>query len=212
MNEIDGVRAIMPRINNNWVDEIIVVDGGSTDGTYQYFEENNYKIIKQQSKGVTGAYWEGMEASIGDVIIAFSPDNNSIPETIPLLVEEMQEGYDMVIASRYYQDAKSEDDDIVTALGNWMFTKIVNILFGSDYTDSLVMFRAFKKNIPYEYKMQSRKHPTFELELAIKCAKHKLKVKDIPVDEPKRIGGKRKMRPLYNGATLIVKITSEVVI
>ena len=33
LNEIDGMKKIMPQINRSWVDEIIIVDGGSTDGT-----------------------------------------------------------------------------------------------------------------------------------------------------------------------------------
>jgi len=52
----------------------------------------------------------------------------------------------MVIASRYLAGAKSYDNDTVTAFGNWMFTKIINILFGGHYTDTLVGFRAWKKS------------------------------------------------------------------
>ena len=51
----------------------------------------------------------------GDVLITFSSDGNSIPKLIPPLVEKMREGYDMVIVSRYKEDAKSDDDDFVTA-------------------------------------------------------------------------------------------------
>jgi hypothetical protein len=67
----------------------------------------------------------------GDVVITFSPDGNSIAELIPELVNKMKEGYDMVIVSRYLNEAKSEDDDIITAFGNWLFTKTV-IYFTAD--------------------------------------------------------------------------------
>ena len=115
-NEIDGVRQIMPKVVHEWVDEIIVVDGRSTDGTREYFLEHGYRVIDQKSIGICGAYWEGMAASTGDVIIPFSPDGNSLPELIPALVQKMEEGFDMVTASRYVDGAKSEDDDFVTSL------------------------------------------------------------------------------------------------
>lgn len=210
LNEIDGVKAIMPRINRKWIDEVIIIDGSSTDGTREYFEENGYSVITQKSKGVTGAYWEGISVASGDFIISFSPDNNSIPEAITKLVEKMNQGYDMVIASRYLDDAKSEDDDITTAFGNWMFTKLVNLFFGAKYTDVLVMFRAFRKDIIQRLDMKNEEYPTFEFELAIRCAKKKLKVTEISVDEPKRIGGQRKMKPLYNGSTLLWKLIKEI--
>jgi glycosyltransferase involved in cell wall biosynthesis len=203
LNEIEGAKIIMPRINREWVDEIILVDGGSTDGTIEFFEKMGIQVVNQKSKGICGAYWEGMEVATGDVIIPFSPDNNSIPELIPDLVKKMEEGYDMVIVSRYISGAKSEDDDFITALGNWMFTKMVNILFGGNYTDSLVMFRAFKKELVNTLPMVDKTTPVFEYQLCIRCAKKKMKVADIPGDEPKRIGGVRKMKPIYNGSCLL---------
>lgn len=203
LNEIEGSKVIVPRIKKEWVDEIIVVDGGSTDGTIEFFEEQNIRVIRQQSKGVCAAFWECYEVAAGDVIIPFSPDNNSVPELIPALVEEMNKGYDMVIASRYLPGAKSDDDDMVTAFGNWMFTKLVNLISGGKYTDTLVMFRAFRKDVVELLKNDHKDIPVFELLMCIRCAKHNKKVSEIPGDEPKRIGGERKMKPIYNGSMLL---------
>ena len=208
-NEIEGVKLIMPQIDRNWVDEVVVVDGNSSDGTYEFFENYDCKLLRQKSKGVCGAYWEALEVATGDVIIAFSPDNNSKPELIPQLIEKMREGYDMVIVSRYRDGAKSCDDDPVTAFGNWMFTRLINLFFRAKYTDTLVMFRAFRKEIVFSTGMDEKDIPVFELQMAIKCAKKKLKIAEIPGDEPKRIGGVRKMRPIYNGLSICYVILKE---
>ena len=128
LNEIDGMKAIMPRIKREWFDQIIVVDGGSTDGTIEYAKQEGYSFYVQKRQGFRHAYFEVMPLVEGDVIVTFSPDGNSIPELIPELIEKMREGYDMVIVSRYLGKAKSDDDDLLTGFGNWLFTKTVNIL------------------------------------------------------------------------------------
>ena len=210
LNEIEGMKLIMPRIQKEWVDEILVIDGGSTDGSFEYAQSLGLNPIKQKSheKGMISAYFEALEVAQGDVILPFSPDGNSIPERIPELVDKMREGYDMVIVSRYLNHAKSEDDDLVSGFGNWMFTQLINIIFGGRYTDSLVMFRAWKKEIAEAFTLD----PTiggFEPQLSIECAKKKLKVAEIPGDEPKRIGGVTKKRTLTAGWAILVLIWKE---
>jgi glycosyltransferase involved in cell wall biosynthesis len=205
LNEIDGMKAIMPKIKREWVDQILIVDGGSTDGTIEYAKENNYEIMVQKTKGIGNGYREALPLVKGDVIITFSPDGNSVPEGIPQLVDKMKEGYDLVIASRYKDDAKSYDDDIFTKIGNKLFTSSINLLFGGKYTDTLVIFRAYKKSIIEELKIDAP-HLTFEFQISIRAAQKKLRIGEIPGDEPKRIGGERKMKPLHTGYTLILEM------
>ena len=207
-NEIDGMRVIMPQIKKEWYDELIIVDGGSTDGTIEYAQEHGYNIFVQKDKGAGAAFLESIEKVTGDIVIIFSPDGNSVPETIPELVEKMKEGYDMVIASRYYKGAKSEDDDAVTAFGNWMFTSLINLLFGSKITDSLVMYRAFKRELVKELGINT-KTVSWGSQFLIRAIKKKKKIGEIAADEPARIGGIRKMQPLKNGTIELARIIKE---
>lgn len=207
-NEIDGMKAVMPKIKKEWYDEIIIVDGGSTDGTIEYAKEQGYYLFVQKEKGAGAAYTESMEKVTGDITIIFSPDGNSVPEKIPELVEKIKEGYDLVIASRYYKDAKSEDDDAVTAFGNWLFTNFTNLLFGSKFTDILVIYRAFRTEAIRQLDVKT-KTPSWGSMMSLRALRKKLKIADIPADEPARIGGKRKMRPIYNGICELRMILKE---
>lgn len=199
LNEVDGMKAIMPQIKRDWVDQILIVDGGSTDGTIEWAEENGYEIFQQEERGAGAAFCESMERITNDVVITFSPDGNSIPEKIPELINKMKEGYDIVICSRYLGDAKSEDDDPITAFGNWMFTTLHNILFRGGITDCLVMYRAYRADLYQKLDLGTRS-PAWGTQLLARAIKKGYKVTEIPGDEPARIGGVRKMHPLKNGS------------
>lgn len=208
-NEIDGMRVIMPQIDRSWCDEIIVIDGHSTDGTYEYCVEHGYPVYKQEKPSWSGAYYEGHKHATGDILVDFSPDGNSDPQKIPELIREIKAGYDLVIASRYLGDAKSDDDTPLTAFGNWLFTTAINLLFGAHYTDTLVIFRAYRKNLLTETFLDRELVHAFTPQSCIRAAKLGKRVKDIPASEPPRIGGESKMRPLYCGWLAVEIILKE---
>ena len=56
LNEIDGMRAIMPQVDPGWCDQVLVVDGGSTDGTQDYARAQGYDIVVQRQRGIRYAY------------------------------------------------------------------------------------------------------------------------------------------------------------
>ena len=220
LNEELGMKEIMPKIKREWVDQILIVDGGSTDGTIEYAQANGYPFIVQKQKGIRYAYIEAMEHVQGDVVITFSPDGNSIPELIPPLIAKMREDYDMVIVSRYAKGAHSDDDDAVTSLGNFMFTFLINLFYGGKYTDAMVMYRAWRKDVftmlglekDSSYATEERLFSTrvgVEPLLSIRAAKHKLKCADIPGDEPARVGGERKLQVMRWGAAYLFEVFRE---
>ena len=209
----------MPRIKREWVDEILIVDGGSTDGTIECAKEQGYTTYIQKRKGLRYAYLEGLPLVKTDYVITFSPDGNSVPEAIPDLIEKIKSGYDMVIASRYLDDAISHDDDVVTRFGNWLFTKFINIFHKGTYTDALVMFRIYKTSLFYDLKMDTEESYNMErwffitigIEplLSVRCARYKKRYTEIAEDEPKRIGGESKISRFRVGAVILLQIIKE---
>ena len=221
LNEIDGMKEIMPQVKNEWVDQILVVDGQSTDGTAEYAREQGYDVVVQQKKGMRMAYMEALPHIKGDTVLTFSPDGNSIPELIPDCIKKMKEGYDMVIVSRYAEDAKSYDDDAITGFGNKLFTTLISLLHGHRYTDAMVIYRAYRKNLIQELDLDKDESYEFEEKLfgtniswepllSIRAAKKKLKIADIPGDEPAREGGERKLQVLRWGAAYMFQVFREI--
>jgi glycosyltransferase involved in cell wall biosynthesis len=208
INEIAGLREIFPRLPKDVLDEIIVVDLNSTDGTVEYCKEHGYRVHHQQSRGYGAGILEALRETSADIIIEFPPDGSSLPEKIPDLLAKINEGYDVVVASRYRDGAKSYDDDMVTRLGNWLFTTMINVLFGAHYTDTLVGFRAYRHSAHNRLALSTR-GLSWTAQQSIQYAKAGLKVAEIGVDEPARIGGVRKMRPLKTGLEVLWVIVRE---
>jgi glycosyltransferase involved in cell wall biosynthesis len=220
LNEIDGMRVIMPRVRPEWVDQIVILDGGSTDGTIEYARAQGYFVHVQKERGIRQGYMEVLPFITGDVVLTFSPDGNSIPELIPQLVDKIAEGYDMVIASRYLGSATSDDDDFLTGFGNWLFTRTVNVLFRAKYTDVMVIYRAYWTDlITYldldkdsSYRTPERILRTrisWEPLLSVRAAKMGLRITEIPGDEPSRIGGERKLQIWKWGAAYYYQFLRE---
>ncbi len=223
LNEAVGMRAVMPKVKKDWVDQILIVDGKSTDATADIAKQMGYDVVIQQSPGIRGAYMDALPYIKGDVILTFSPDGNSIPELIPDVIAKIKEGYDMVIVSRYAKGAKSYDDDAVTAFGNWLFTGTINLLHRANYTDAMVIYRAYPKRLIYDLELDKDKSFAFEENLfktkiswepllSIRAAKRRLQVCDIPGDEPAREGGERKLQVLKWGAAYMFEIWREIFI
>jgi len=210
INEIDAIKVVLPKIDKKAVDEIIIVDGGSTDGTGEFGRKNGIFVLHQKGRGYGAAFKQALEIAKGDIIIEFTPDGSVSLDKIPEVAKKIEEGYDLVIVSRYKDDAKSYDDTITTAFGNHMFTSLVNLLFGTSYTDTLVGFRAYRKETYNKLKLDLDSDGlSWPLQGNIQFAIKGFKVGEIPGDEPKRIGGQRKMRIFGTGFEILFLIMRE---
>lgn len=198
LNEIEAVSIVVPQIRKEWVDEIICIDGGSTDGTVEFMQQHGIRVHAQSGRGFGQGMLQGMHIAKGDIVVEFTPDGNAIPADIPRIIAKVREGYDLVVASRYLPGAKSDDDDWLTATGNFLFTRIVNIMFGTRYTDVLIGFRAYRRAAGLALNLDTP-GLSWPCQSSIRFARAGFRVIEVPADEPARIGGKRKMRPIKTG-------------
>lgn len=198
LDEIEAVKQLYERIPFGSVDECLVVDGNSTDGTREFFEEKSVRVISQSQPGRGEAFKEGMRSASGDVVVFFSGDGNERSGDIPALVGKIQEGYDLVIASRFGEGCASFDATPSRRFGNWLFTTLVNLRWGTQLTDVFNGFRAIRRE-----KMQAlnltASHFEIELEMVIRGIKKGLRIAEVPTTELERIGGRPKLRTVRDG-------------
>ena len=222
LNEIEGVQKVLPRIESGWHDQLLVVDGHSADGTLEWCKEHGYETYIQKQSGMWRAFQEIFTSGAvrGDIVVTFSPDGNSLPEVIPKLVDKIREGYDMVIASRYYDGAKSDDDTWLTRIGNRLFTALCRVFSGYRYTDALVIYRAYRADVPkrlgflrelnwFQKKLADASNLYgWESSMSIRAGKAGLRIAEIGADEPKAYR-ERRQSTFGHGLILLLQILYE---
>lgn len=197
-NEVNSIEKVLKEIPKKSVDEVLVVDGRSTDGTPELVRKLGYKVIFQKGKGYGDAVKTGVNSANGDIIIFMDADGSPNPVDIPRLVKKLKEGYDVVLGSRYLEGAGSEDDTPIRYIGNKFFTFLINLKHGLGITDSLYLFAAFRKKTLNSIKVKAKGFD-YCAEVLIKAHRRGFKFGEIPSRERKRIGGKSKVNALYHG-------------
>ena len=207
LNELQGLKATVPLIDRSVIDDIIVIDGGSKDGTIEYAMGAGLTVVSQLRPGLHYAIYDIAHVLPHDYIIEFSPDGNCEAHQLPKLVAMLHQGYDHVVVSRYLDHAVSDDDHAITAFGNWMFSRMMRPLARFPVTDALNIYRGYRRSIVLDPDFGFYlKGPILEPLVTGMCALRDLKVAEMPGDEPVRIGGVTKRSIIYNGSMILLMI------
>lgn len=200
-NEIEGVKALYDKIPFDKFDEAFAVDPGSTDGTLEFFKEKGVKVVMQEKKGRGEAFRVAMKEAKNDILVFFSPDGNENPNDAVKLVECIENGNDMAIASRFMKGSRADDEESLVAVrgfGNQAFTGIANFLFNGNLTDSINGYRAIKKDAFKQINPDAEGF-CIEYQMSIRAMKLKQKIAEIPTFEGDRIGGQSTASTLPTG-------------
>jgi len=195
-NEISGSRALFASLPLDLFDEVLVVDGGSQDGTREFFQERGIRVVGQERQGRGEAFRVGARNTRGDFLVFYSPDGNEDPADLPVLVERLRQGADLAIASRFAAGARNEEDDHLLRPRAWVnlvFTLIANLLFnhGPFVTDTINGFRAIRRLAFERLRLDEMGFP-IEYQMSIRAMKAGMRIVEIPTQEGDRIGGTSK--------------------
>jgi glycosyltransferase involved in cell wall biosynthesis len=208
LNEIDGVRVIVPQLPEGVTDEIVAVDGGSTDGTREFLAERGIRLLDQERRGRGEAFRVAMAKTRGENVVFFSPDGNEDVADIRRLFEALESGADMAIASRFMTGSRNEEDDAALPLRklvNRAFTWIANAIWNGNrpwITDTINGFRGIRRAV-FDKLAPTSDGATIEYELTIKAMRSRIRIVEIPTIESDRIGGVTKVASWPTGVAFV---------
>jgi len=162
------------------------------------------KIIFQKKIGYGDALIEGINSVNTKYFCIFNADGSFDPAEIDTMLKKINEyDFDFIFGSRYEKNSGSDDDTIVTRIGNFFFTLIGNIFFGLNITDILYTFVLGKTEQAKKLELK-QKDFTFCTELPLKANQRKMKLGTINCYERKRIAGKKKVNAFRDGYLILV--------
>lgn len=208
MNEINAVRVMFDRIPWNAVDEVIVVDGNSKDGTPDFFRTKGLRVVTQKAPGIGEAMLAARACVTGDAILFYHPDGNEDPADIPNFRRYLEEGYDFIIPSRMLPESFNEEDDKFFRPRKWanlFFAFIANCVWrrGGTYASDVTQgFRAVTCKA-FDAMCLNERGATLDYQMVIRALKKRVKIYEFPTREGERIGGETKFKAIPTGMRML---------
>lgn len=159
-NEEENIERVVEELQSKYRQyDYLIVNDGSRDRTSEICHRNHYHILDLPiNLGLTGAFQTGMKYAYEngyDCVLQFDADGQHLPKYISMMLEKMEEGYDIVIGSRFVDEKKNKS---FRMLGSFLISKAIRMTTGrkiADPTSGMRMFnrdmiRKFANNINYE--------------------------------------------------------------
>lgn len=194
----------------DWISEVVLVDGRSTDGTVKVAQGlwPGIKIVTQSGTGKGDALIAGFVACSSDIIVAMDGDGSTDGSEIINFVSALVAGADFVKGSRFSSGGASDDITFGRRWGNGLLKTLVNCMFGTQYSDLCYGYNAFWSR---HLRALAVDCPGFEVEalMGIRAAKANLRIHEVPSHERCRLYGSSNLRAIRDGWRILKVILRE---
>ena len=194
-NEAKSLASVITKAKP-YVNEIIVIDGHSTDGSRTVANNAGVKVFEDNGKGKGAGIQLGIQKASGDIIVFIDADGSHKASDIPKLTKPIRENRaDLVIASRGMggsDELHGDFEKTIRMIGSAIITQVINWRFHSHVTDSQNGFRALRRTIGKHLSLQENSF-AIEQEMLIKVLKYQYRITEVASHEQKRMYGASKI-------------------
>ena len=202
-NEKESLPKVIAELNNKYKIKVVLKENDYE--TIEAIKNLNVEIIMQTGNGYGNALIEGINTTNTKYFSIFNADGSFEPKELDSMMKKIEQGYDFIFGSRYMENSGSEDDTIVTYIGNKIFTLLGNIFFNLKISDILYTFVIGKTSNAQKLNLISKDF-SFCVELPITAKRQNNKLISTPSFERKRIAGKKKVNAFKDGSMILIKM------
>jgi glycosyltransferase involved in cell wall biosynthesis len=213
-NEVEGCKHDVPKLPLSEFEEVYAVDGGSNDGTVEYLQSCGIVTHQQPVRGYNQAYLCAFDKCTTDALILFHPKGGIDPSSVVKFRSLIDQGYDLVIASRMTSGARNEEDDGLLRPRKW-FVEGLGLLSwliwarkGPIVWDVLHGMRAMRRDRFWEIDPLTS-GLSIDLEMVVRCYRHGFRTVEFPIVENPRIEGKTHFAAWRTGKLLLRYLLTE---
>jgi glycosyltransferase (TIGR04182 family) len=205
-NEAETIADVVERYRAEGFDDVLVIDGGSTDGTQDLAAEAGARVEQQRGDGKGQAVREAMEYIDRPVVLMVDGDSTYRPDEADRMLEPIFEGRaDHVIGNRF-ADMQPGAMTRLNQTGNRIINRAFQYIHGTNLVDILSGYRAFTRE-SFEKLSLSADGFGIETEMAVECVKHSVRVEVVPITyEPRPDESETNLRPVRDGGNIIVRL------
>ena len=208
-NEAPNLQYVLPHLPA-YVNEVVLVDGHSTDGTIAEAQRlrPDIRVVEQVGRGKGDAIRAGLAKATGDIIVLLDADGSADPLEIPRFVSALLAGNDFAKGSRFLKGGGNHDITWIRRMGNYGLIGLVNILFNARFSDLCYGYNVFWKHCLNHLEIDS---DGFEIETLINIRMHMagLKIAEVPSVEYQRIHGTSNLNAMKDGWRILKLILQE---
>ncbi len=199
LNEAQSIAAVVTEIPRDLVQEIIIVDGGSSDGTQAAAAAAGARVVAVNAKGYGRACAAGAAAAPEcGVVVFMDGDGADRGDLIARLVDPIRRGeFDFVIASRTRGEREPGSMSALQRLAGYVAGLGIGALYGVRYTD-MCAYRAIRRDCLERLGMREMTYG-WNLEMQMRAAGAALRILEVPMPYRRRSGGKSKVAGSVRG-------------
>jgi glycosyltransferase involved in cell wall biosynthesis len=211
LNEAQNLHLVLPLLPLDWIDEVILIDSHSTDGTVEIARQMlpSIKVILENKLGKGVALNTGYQNANCEIIIAIDADGSHNPLELPRFIIALHEGADFVKGSRFVPGGGTADMPRIRKFGNAIFVKLVNLLFNVHFSDLCYGYHAFWRECLEIIHIDEVDGFEIDTSLYIQAARNHLRIIEVASFEGCRFRGVGKLRTFPDGWRVLKTIMRE---
>lgn len=200
-NEAESLPSVLNELKNFDFNKTIILEA-SDISTIESIQNFDCEILYQNEKGYGNALIQGINNVKTEYLCIFNADGSFDPTYLSEMLK-LCKNRDLVFASRYLKKAGSDDDTILTKIGNYIFSLLGNIFFSLKLSDILYTYVLGKTDSFKKLDLKSNDF-CFCVEMPIKAKRLEMDIVDTPSYERKRIAGEKKVNEFKDGFKILL--------